>query len=135
MIFLDIWRSYRSLPIWVQVWVAFVLVPVNFASLLFLSDPMGIGIAFLAVGAIAPNIGILFYERGFSKMMAMPHVLPWTLLVIWLLFAMPQGSMAFVNYLWILLVVDAISLAFDFPDARKWWKGDRAVAGTNVMRT
>ena len=30
----EIWQSFRSLPGWVQIWVAFLLVPVNMASLL-----------------------------------------------------------------------------------------------------
>ncbi len=129
MVFLDIWRSYRSLPLWVQVWVAFILGPVNFASVFFLSEPMGIWIALLSVGAVTPNIGIMLYERGFSKMMAFPHLLPWSILVVWLLVAMPEGRAAYTTYLWILLVVDAVSLAFDFPDALKWRKGDRTIAG------
>ena len=129
MIFLDIWRSYRSLPLWVQVWVAGVLVPVNMAALVFISQPSGMWIALLAIGAMLPNIAIMLYERGLSKMMAFPHLLPWGALVLWLAIAMPQGSAAYQAYLWILLAVDALSLAFDIPDALKWRKGDRAIAG------
>ncbi len=129
MIFLAVWRSFRAMPLWVQLWVALVLGPVNFASVFFLDQPMGIWVALLAFGAVIPNIGILFYERGFSKMMAFPHLLPWSGLILWLLIAMPEGSAAYGTYLWILLVVNAISLGFDFPDALKWWRGDRAIAG------
>jgi hypothetical protein len=52
---------------------------------------------------------------------------PWTLLIGYLLFARPEGSAAFGIYLNILLVVNAFSLAFDYPDSYKWLKGDRAV--------
>ena len=31
----DIWGSYRRLPVWVQVWVFGVLVPVNAAAMFF----------------------------------------------------------------------------------------------------
>ncbi|GEM_PF-6842847 len=31
--------------------------------------------------------------------------------------------------LWVLLVVNGVSLAFDIPDAWKWLNGDRRVAG------
>ncbi|MBL1434736.1 MAG: hypothetical protein COB08_000845 [Rhodobacteraceae bacterium] len=126
---LDIWRSYRSLPIWVQIWVFGILVPVNSAAVFFIFQPFGVWVALLAIGAMLPNIAIMLYERGLSKMMALPHLLPWSLLVFWLLIAMPQGSATYIAYLWVLLVVDTISLAFDIPDALKWRKGDRRVAG------
>ncbi len=129
MIFLDIWRSYRGLPLWVQIWVVGILVPVNSAAIFFVFQPSGIWIAILAIGAMLPNIGIMLYERGLSKMMALPHLLPWSLLVLWLLLAMPEGSAAYRGYLWILLAVNAISLGFDYPDALKWWRGDRAISG------
>ena len=32
------------------------------------------------------------------------------------------------TYLLILMVVDVISLAFDFPDIWKWYSGDRLIA-------
>ena len=129
MIFLEIWTSFRSLPLWVQVWVVGILMPVNLAAIFFLNQPFGYWVALLAIGAMLPNVLIIFKERGFSKMMAWPHLLPWSILVIWLLVSPPVGSAAYGSYLLILLVVDAISLAFDYPDARKWWQGDRAIAG------
>ncbi len=129
MIFLDIWRSYRSLPPWVQIWVFGILVPVNSAAIIFVFQPSGLWVAMLAIGAMLPNIAIMLYERGLSKMMAWPHILPWSALVIWLLIAMPEGSAAYGAYLWLLLVTDTVSLAFDIPDALRWRKGDRAIAG------
>lgn len=129
MIFLDIWRSYRSLPLWVQIWVFGILVPVNSAAIFFIFQPSGMWVAILAIGAMLPNIPIMLYERGLSKMMAFPHLVPWSILVLWLFIAMPQGSAAYTIYLWFLLVVNAISLGFDIPDALKWRKGDRRVAG------
>ncbi|MCF6272958.1 MAG: hypothetical protein L3J37_07165 [Rhodobacteraceae bacterium] len=129
MVFLDIWRSYRALPLWVQIWVLGILMPVNLAALFFMGQPGGVWVAVLAIGAMLPNIGILVFERGLSKMMAFPHLLPWSGLIIWLLVAMPQGSAAYGVYLWVLIVVNGISLGFDFPDGVKWWRGDRAIAG------
>jgi hypothetical protein len=129
MVFLDIWRSYRSLPLWVQIWVAGILVPVNGAALFFLFEPSGIWVAALAIGAMLPNIALMFLERGLSKMMALPHLVPWGVLVLWLLLAMPEGSPAYTSYLWLLLVVDGLSLLFDGPEALKWLRGDRRIAG------
>lgn len=125
----DIWNSFRSLPLWVQIWVALILAPVNMAALIFISQPSGILIAFLAIIGIAPNIIIIIAERGFSKLMAFPHIPPWTILLAILLFARPEGSAQFQLYLTILLGVNAISLAFDYPDAYKWWRGDKNIAG------
>lgn len=129
MVFLDIWRSLRSLPAWVQIWVFAVLVPVNTAAIFFIAQPHGIWVAALAIGAMLPNIPIMLAERGLSKTMALPHLLPWGVLVLWLAFSMPEWQGAAAAYLWLLLAVDTISLVFDFPDALKWWRGDRAVAG------
>jgi hypothetical protein len=128
-VILDVWRSFRRLPMWVQVWVAVILVPVNMAALLFLSEPMGLWIAVLAVGGMLPNMVIMAVERGFSKAMALPHVLIWTVLVVLILWVRAAGiSPGFRGYLTVLLLVDLVSLVFDYRDAAAWWKGDRAVA-------
>lgn len=119
----DVWASFRRLPGWVQIWVALILVPVNMASLWFTGGPGGIWVAGLAVGALAVNSAVLVVERGLSKAMALPHLLIWTPLVLWLALMGDKSA-----YLWLLLAVDGLSLAFDYPDALKWLRGDRAVA-------
>ena len=125
----EIWHSYRRLPLWVQAWVSVILVPVNAASLAFLSEPWGLWLAALAVGAMLCNGVIMLVERGFSKLMALPHVLIWTPmlgLVLWLL--AQNISPAYRTYLLILLAVDLVSLVFDVIDTRKWLSGDRKIA-------
>ncbi len=128
-LFLDIWNSFRSLPLWVQFWMALILVPTNMAPLFFIDQPSGWLIAILAIIGMAPNIVIITMEKGFSKLMAFPHLLPWTILIGILIFARPDGSNQYQIVLWILLIINSISLLFDFPDAYKWWKGDRQIAG------
>jgi hypothetical protein len=125
----DIWHSFCALPVWVQVWVALILVPVNMASLLFVGQPGGIWIALLANIAMLLNLPILIAERGFSRRMALPHLPFWTVLVLWLVLARPDATGTYATYLWVLLGIDLISLGFDYPDAWAWWRGDRAVAG------
>lgn len=127
-IVVDIWASFRALPAWVQIWVAFILMPINMASILFIQEPMGLWIAFLANIAMLLNLPVMLHDRGFSKMMALPHIIPWTILVGILLFARPEATGAYNTYLYILLSVDIISLLFDYVDARKWIHGDRAPA-------
>jgi len=121
----EIWKSFRAMPAWVQIWVAFLLFPINMVALFFIDQPSGVWIAILAIGAMMLNMPVIVYDRGFSKLMAFPHLIPWTILVLWIAFARPVGSTAYDTYLWILLITNIISLGFDFPDAQKWWKGDR----------
>lgn len=127
----DIWRSFRALPLWVQIWVGLILVPVNLASVLYVFEPMGLLIAALAIGGMVPNLFIMIKERGLSLAMALPHLLIWTPLVILLIANLghPEMSSPFQAFVWLLLIVDLVSLGFDYPDAWKWWKGDHAVAG------
>jgi hypothetical protein len=126
----DIWRSYRALPGWVQIWVAGILVPVNSASIFFVGQPNGWLLASLAIGAMLPNLYFIIVERGFSKAMALSHLLIWVPLVVWLFVWLPAEAPAggFGLYLWLLLGVDVISLAFDIPDGWRWWRGDRDIA-------
>ena len=125
----DIWASFQALPTWVKIWMMLILVPINFASLFFLSEPTGGWVALLAIGAMIPNLPIMWQIRGFSKAMAPPHVVPWTILVGWLLFARPQASGVYATYLWVLLIVNSVSLLFDYTDSWQWLKGNRAVVG------
>lgn len=127
-LFMEIYNSMRRMPLWVQIWMFFVLVPVNFAAVFFLTAPYGILVACLAIGGILPNLPIMAWTRGFSSLMALPHIIIWTplvILVVWLLVALDGLDSAYVGYLWLLLIVDGISLAFDYPDFRKWWNGKR----------
>ncbi|MBT3140889.1 hypothetical protein DS909_16510 [Phaeobacter gallaeciensis] len=128
---LNIWNSFRRLPVWVQIWVGQILMPVNLLPLAFLSEPRAGLIASLAVGGMVLNLPILLREQGLSKAMAIPHLLLWIPLVVVLFRQLRDGGdmgPTYITVLAVLLVVDAISLAFDFVDALKWWRGDRAIA-------
>jgi len=124
----DIWISFRSLPLWVQLWTTLVLGPVNIATLFFLDEPMGGWLAFLAMASMAPNIPIMLNVRGFAKVMAVPHVPPLLILVGIILFARPSGSDSYDIFLWILLATNLVSLAFDIPDTISWIKERRAAS-------
>ena len=127
----DIWASYRRMPFWVQLWVGIILVPVNAASIFFTGAPGGALVAILAIGGMLPNLGVMMVERGFSNTMAIPHILIWTPLMVIAGGLVADTALvdgAWRTYLLILLVVDIISLGFDFPDTWRWWKGDREVA-------
>ena len=127
-LFIEIWNSFRALPLWVQLWMVVILMPINFASLFFLGEPQGGLIAFLAIFGMLPNMVIMIYDRGLSKLMAFPHLIPWTAILILVGFFHPDGSETYSLYLWALAAINAISLSFDYPDAWKWLKGDRSIA-------
>ena len=114
---LDIWRSFRALPLWVQIWVALILVPVNMAAIFFVNETGGPLIAALAIGGMMPNLVIMIAERGVSKAMALPHLLIWTPLVVSVIQNTGTATGGFQTYLWLLLATDLLSLAFDYPDA------------------
>ena len=73
-IFKDILISYTAMPVWVQIWVGIILVPVHLAAILFVFQPEGLLLAFLAIGGMAPNLVLMFVERGFSRAMAISHL-------------------------------------------------------------
>ena len=127
----DIWSSFRRMPLWVQIWVVVVLVPVNLAASCFISMPYGRVVALLAIGGMLPNLVIMGRERGLSKAMAIPHLVIWTPLVVltgWLLASLVGAPSSYMRFLAVLLLVDLISLGFDYPDAVKWLRGDRKIA-------
>lgn len=125
----EIWQSFRRMPLWVQIWVALILVPVNLATLVFWYAPGGAVIACLAVGGIAINLPVMLVERGFSRTMALSHVALWVPLLIVLmgkLSSVPDDSSG--RFLWLLFAIDLVSLGFDIPDTLKWLRGERDIA-------
>jgi hypothetical protein len=119
----DIWHSFRGLPLWVQIWVAVILAPVNLMPLFFLGQPQGVLIAGLAITGMALNLPIMIAARGMSGAMALPHLLCWVpmaIVVAGMLSAAETLNPAYVRFLWLLLIVDVISLVFDVRDAAHW---------------
>jgi len=126
-ILLDIWHSFRSLPLWVQIWVGLILVPVNTATIVLITEPGSYLIPILAIGGMLPNAVLMFVERGFSKAMALSHVVLWIPLLVLLTIDIKSNSI-FADYLMVLFAVDFISICFDLKDSRDWLKGDRKTA-------
>ena len=131
---IDIFASFRSLPTWVQVWVAVILFPVNLAAIFFIHEPMGLMIATLSTMGWLPNVFILARERGFSRLMALPHLIPWTLLIVVIYLASPSLSSGFDIYLWLLAIVNTISITFDTSDSIRWYNGQRQVFSSKTNR-
>jgi len=124
----DIWGSFLAIPLWVQLWMTLILVPINAVALFFIDQPFGKLIASLAILGMAFNMIPMIAERGFGKAMAIPHVILWIpLLFIVTMKALPVATGLYWKFLMALLVIDVVSLMFDIPDSIKWLKGDRAV--------
>lgn len=130
-----IWHSYRSLPLWVQVWVGGILVPVNAIGFWLLHTPTGQWAAWAALFVVATNVPIMWAERGMSKLMSVPHLIAWLPLQVALLARLagqlgPMPLQPFEQPLILaLLITNGISLVFDAIDSLRWLKGDRAVPG------
>ena len=128
---LEIWNSLRRMPVWVQIWMVGILVPVNMLPLAFWAAPYGLLVAAFSVGGMLPNLYFLIAERGFSKRMALSHLLLWPPLVVLTVWLLSSDLTFGVGYWWVLiavLLVDLISLTFDVGDGWKWVRGDRAIA-------
>ena len=117
----DIWSSFQQLSMPVRLWIAAWLVPVNMASLFFLGERNGVAICLLAILGMAFNIPIMVKERGMTDLMALPHLVLWTPLVLLVgltLFA-DIGS-GYRLFLIVLFVTDVVSLVFDARDFQAW---------------
>ena len=130
-----IWRSYRALPTWVQVWVGLILVPANALAFAMLDTWAGRAAAVAALAVVATNVPIMWVERGMSRLMSVPHLLIWGPLQVLLLLRWagqvgpePLGSVE-QGFVLVLLVVNGISLVFDTVDSWRWLHGERSVPG------
>ncbi|MEM9279524.1 MAG: hypothetical protein AAGA76_13200 [Pseudomonadota bacterium] len=125
-------KSSFSMPVWVQIWIYFFLIPANFSGLFLLHYVSGFWIAVLGAGAIFINMGILFLNGGFSKVLAIPHLLFWIPLQIILLFRYllaPDLSDFEQTYILVVMIINGISIVLDIYDTKEWLNGNRDVAG------
>ncbi|CUH50594.1 hypothetical protein [Shimia marina] len=126
---LDIWASFLTLPLWVRLWMGFILVPINLVSLKFVgTHPHATWIAVLCIMGMLANVPILLRQREFSSALALPHLIFWTPLIVGILVTptiWQQPMSSFAKFLLVLLVVNGISLAFDTLEAAKWLRARR----------
>lgn len=133
----SIWRSLRSLPLWVQIWVVGVLVPVNAAAFFLLDTAAGVATAWAALFVVATNMPIMYWYGGMNRAMSIPHLMAWGPLQVWLVLRLieadaPVGIELF--YIWLLLLVNGVSLVFDLIDSWRWLRGERETPGVDDMK-
>ena len=113
---------FRPIP---RVWAAW-LVAVNLACLLFLGH-VEAQVALGAVG-VAVIIQVLVYQRqGFIRLLGVTH-LPWVPMLAWMalrLDTLPKQDGAFRVWLITLILTNAVSLAIDASDAKRFIRGER----------
>ena len=77
------------------------------------------------------NLVPVVVNRGFSRVLAIPHLLFWLPLELILLTRILLADMGSAEWslTMVVLVINGISLCFDVVDARRWWRGERDVVG------
>lgn len=130
-----IFRSLFALPVWVIIWMLVILIPANLSGLFFLDTVSGRWIAGLGGGALAINTVLVLMNGGFSRVLAIPHVIMWGALEILLIYRIFSESMASIEFQLTLVVViiNGVSLIFDVIDTRRWYIGERDVIGYEGM--
>ncbi|KPQ30655.1 MAG: putative permease YjgP/YjgQ family [Marinobacter excellens HL-55] len=125
------WKSFRSLPVWVQVWVAGILVPVNAAAFWFMDTPAGWWAALAAALVLVSNYPVMLACEGMSRLMSLPHLIIWGPLQVFLLHRLITASPGNPEFglILALLAVNGISLVFDAIDSWRWFAGERDVPG------
>ncbi len=128
-----IWVSFRSLPLWVQLWVAAILVPVNASSFLMLDHTAGRWTAVAALFVVATNVPIMIAYCGMNRAMSIPHLIAWIPLEIFLIGHLLSGNVDFTATTGVftitVIIVNGISLVFDGIDSWRWWRGARETPG------
>ena len=126
-----IFRSLIAIPIWVLIWMFLFLIPANLSGFFMLDTVSGLWIALLGGGALAINTILVLINGGFSRVLALPHLALWLPLEIILIYRYAFAEMA-EGEAWLtlmVLIINGISLAFDFLDTLRWYRGDRGVFG------
>lgn len=124
-------KSAFALPVWVLIWIIVFLIPANFAGFWFLDTDVGFWVSVLGAGAIFVNLIPVLINGGVSKVLAIPHLIFWIPLEIILLRLVMAGDLATAEWRLAVavLIINGISLGFDFYDTAEWWKGNRKVVG------
>lgn len=130
-----IWLSYRSLPIWVQIWVGLILIPANTLGFLFMDTFSGHWIALAAVMIVFTNGPLIWFYSGMNKALSIPHLFIWLPLHIILVGRLAgywgTSPISFDEGLLdaTVLTVNSISLVFDVADSWHWLQGKRNTPG------
>lgn len=106
-------------PLAIIIWVG-ILMGVNLAAFAFLEHKISIWI--VAIFMIQAGFMMALYAKfGYSKIVGASHVL-WIPLVAYLIMTVGNYSGTFQTYLWVLIVINGISIVLDMNDVRQFFK-------------
>jgi hypothetical protein len=115
-----------SQPLWVQVWVCWMML-LNTAAVLFLKHKAAKVVLAVWVGNVITMM-VLFEMVGYVRLLGLPHVIWWTPLVVYLFSQRRQFPAGLVStWLWILLFTNSASLVMDYIDVARYFMGDGAL--------
>lgn len=121
--------SWLALPLWVKIWL-FGLNAVFLAAPLFLSAADSHVVLTVFVACVPLLLALAYPLGGLNRLVGLGHLIPWTPLLIWLIWHLPDP----LPYTALLIGVIAICLAFDIYDVIRWLRGDRAIMGQAAPR-
>jgi len=122
-------RSFMRLPLWVRFWIPFGLGGANLAAFFMTHTPTGYWAAWCAAFIVAVNGPTILIQRGWGKLLALPHLIVWIPLLAFIVqrIGEPDVSDTELAFGIVLLVVNGISVVFDTADAWRWFAGERSV--------
>ena len=127
----NILASWQALPLWVQVWVGLILVPVNAAAFFLLDTETGQYTAVAAAFVVITNGPLMLFYQGMNRALSLPHLVAWIPLVYLLVAHLASGNVPPGEWYYAVLViiVNSISLVFDVLDSWRWLRGERETPG------
>jgi hypothetical protein len=124
--FLRFNQGILRMPVHLQLWVV-ALVGTNIVAPLFFFQHLEAQLI-LAAGLLGlASMSVLTGRFGFSRIVGLGHI-AWLPLIAFLLSSVADTAASSPFGFWIrsVIVLDSISLAFDFVDAARFYRGDRA---------
>ena len=122
-------------PLVLQLWLNWLLFVNIIPSLFFLRHPQARYVLLAVVVMLAFNVPLAL-TFGFGKVLALPHIIVWVPLVLYLLRQWRARQIADLPLLkaWLLAVIgtNVISLVFDIRDAFLFIAGDRSIIKADV---
>lgn len=112
-------------PAWIAVWVTWLIV-INCVGFLFWEAPAGKSVALSFALVVAPWMLAQAQWHGFTKLLALPHVLVWTPLIVgvtWSAAQLPEGPARTWALVW--MTTTLISLILDYNDLYRWIRDER----------
>lgn len=123
--------SYRRLPMWMRLWIALVLIPVNAAGFFMLHTASGHVVAWAGAFVLATNGITLWHYASLNRALALPHLLAWVplqaLLVARLIGGWGPDALEWDEWLLavVVLTVNSVALFFDTVASLRWWRDRR----------